>query len=56
MRFTQPSPTVRSTYDIILAKDDHLYRVEVKTTAARTRNNKGWVVHLKRVRPNKTQR
>ena len=32
-----------------------MLRVEVKTTAARTKNNKGWVVHLKRVRPNKTQ-
>lgn len=45
--------TDSSTYDIILAKDGQLYLVEVKTTAARTKNNKGWVVHLKRVRPNK---
>ena len=35
--------TDSSTYDIILAKDGQLFRVEVKTTAARTRNNKGWV-------------
>jgi Holliday junction resolvase-like predicted endonuclease len=47
--------TDSSTYDIILTKDGQLYRVEVKTTAARTKNDKGWVVHLKRVRPNKTQ-
>ena len=47
--------TDSSTYDIILAKDGLLQRVEVKTTAARTKNDKGWVVQLKRVRPNKTQ-
>jgi len=47
--------TDSSTYDIILAKNGQLLRVEVKTTAARTKNDKGWVVHLKRVRPNKTQ-
>ncbi len=47
--------TDSSTYDVILAKDGKLYKVEVKTTAARARNQKGWVVHLKRVRPNKTQ-
>lgn len=47
--------TDSSTYDAVLAKNGRLYKVEVKTTAARNRQNTGWVVQIKSVRSNKTQ-
>ncbi len=43
-----------STYDLIVEKDNKIYRVEVKTTTQESKNKKNWVVGLRGIRPNRT--
>ncbi len=50
--FTQFSG--KSPFDIVAYKDDVLYRVEVKSSACRSRSDTGWEVQLKRIRPNRS--
>ncbi len=45
----------KSPFDLVIHKDDVLERVEVKYTETRNRTNTGWVVQLKKVRPNRTR-
>ena len=44
----------KSPFDLVVHKNNVLSRVEIKTTETRNKNDTGWSVQIKKVRPNKT--
>lgn len=44
----------KSPFDLVVHKENVLFRVEIKTTETRNKANTGWSIQIKKVRPNKT--
>lgn len=45
----------KSPFDLVVHKDNKLYRVEIKSTETRSKYNTGWEVQLKKVRSNRSE-